>query len=178
MWIHRGSKFAIYFEVGRMVDEWVLGSFFLGIGEAVVGNRLDQSVDLKGCLRWWRDFVNCPRNRYEPGLFDASKETVFLLLASSVLATDDQSTLMGEYYPETFSRFHISQVGMSSFDNVTMLFLKSEIGLERLVWRVSDGDISDAYFEPGEIEGGFTEAAASLEHAVIHHNGKPSRLVE
>ena len=163
MWIHRGSKFAIYFEVGHIVDEWVFGSFFLEIGEAVVGNRLDQSVDLKGCLNWWRDLVNCPRNRYEPGLFNASKETVFLLLASSVLETGDQSTLIGEYFPKTFSRFHISHVGMSSFDNVVMLFLKSEIGLERLVWRVGDGDIFDAYFEPGEVEGAFTEAAASLE---------------
>jgi hypothetical protein len=58
MWIHRESKFAIYFEVGHIVDEWVFGSFFLEIGDAVVGNRLDQSVDLKGCLSWWRDLVN------------------------------------------------------------------------------------------------------------------------
>ena len=104
MWIDRESNFSIYFEVGQVVDGWIFGHFFLEIAGVTVGNQLDHSVHLKGCLNWWRDLINGPRNRYEPGLFNASKETVFLLLASSVLTGDDRSTLMGEYFPKTFSR--------------------------------------------------------------------------
>lgn len=176
MWIQRDNKFSIYFKVHSAINEWILGTFFVKIGEVIVGDQADRSVHLKGCLNWWRDFIDHPRNRYEPTLYEASKETVFLLLASTVLEAEAQpNLLLGEYYQDTFSRFHISHLGMSSFDNVTMVFLKSQHGLERLVWRVGDGEIIDACFGEGEVERVFGEAAVSLER-VLH--AEPSQRFE
>ncbi|QOZ79091.1 hypothetical protein XH83_29045 [Bradyrhizobium sp. CCBAU 53351] len=161
------SNLVAQFEISETIDQWVYGNFVLVVDGLTVGNQADRSVDLKGCLSWWRDFVDHPRDRYEPGLFDASKETIFLLLASSVLEAERQpGMLLGEYYRNTFSRFHISHLGMSSFDNVTMLFVKNERGQERLVWRMGSGDIADAYLGEGEVERVFAEAAATLEQTI------------
>ncbi|MFA5448777.1 MAG: Imm42 family immunity protein [Sphaerochaeta sp.] len=160
------STFEAHFEVKQIIEGWALGTFFIEIDGIWIGNRLDDSVDLKGGIRWWRDLVSNPKDRYEPGLYDESKERVFSLLAASVLVHEDKSGLLTEHYVDTFSRFHISQIGMSSFDDVTMLFLKNERGLERLVWKVGEGSVCEAYFSEGKIESVLSESIDSLERAI------------
>ena len=51
---------------------------------------------------------------------------------------------------------------MSSFDNVTLLMVKNEKGMERLIWRSGDEEVKDAYLEAGEVERVFGEAMRAL----------------
>ena len=109
-----------------------------------------------------RDFVSEPRDRYELGLYEMDSELVYTRLARSVLPEQDPHGSASEQYENTYSRFHMSHIGMSSFDNVTLLLVKSESGKERLVWRSGAGDIEDAYFNEGEIERVFNDAILAI----------------
>lgn len=160
------ERFAVECEIAEAVNGWVLGTFCLWINGQVVGDQNDNSVDLNGCLNWLRDLVSKPRNRHEPGLYEMSKDQVFLRLASSVLASDDPHDFVKERYQDTFSRFHISHIGMSSFDRVTILFLKNEHGMERLVWKTGNKEIADAYLSAGEIEHVFSESIPVIDASI------------
>ncbi|MBU3059037.1 Imm42 family immunity protein [Pseudomonas indica] len=168
MLIGNREIFAVECEIENVIDGWVLGRFFLWIHGVVVGDQDDYSVDMNGCLKWLHDFVENPKNRYEPGLYDMHKDQVFLRLASSVLAHEDPQELIDETYEDTFSRFHISHIGMSSFDCATLLFLKNEHGLERLVWKVRCEEVSDAHLNPGEVEQVFLITIRELEETISH----------
>jgi len=156
------SKFAVQITVKEAVDGWILGSYLLWACGTSIGNEGDCSVDLKGCRSWMSDFVETPRDRYEVGLYEMDKLQVYVRLASAVLPGQNPSGFAKEMYVDIFSRFHLSHIGMSSFDNVTLLLLKNEKGLERLIWRSGDGEIKDALFEDGEIERVFREAIRAL----------------
>jgi hypothetical protein len=160
------GSISINFEVRSIIDGWIFGSTFLLINGTCVGNKSDYSVDMKGCLRWWLDLANNPRNRFEPGLYESNKEKVFLLLASSVLVGEDSEDAVAEGYADTFARFHISHIGMSSFDDVTMIFVKNEAGLERLIWKTSDDEVHEAHFDKNELERAFLDASTALEKAI------------
>lgn len=164
--VTKRSSLSLNFEVLNIVDGWVLGTFFMLIDGVCVGDRADVSVDLRGCLRWWRDLANNPRNRYEPGLYDEDKDRAFLLLASAVLVRDDPEDTIPELYADSFSRFHISHIGMSSFDDVTMIFLKNEDGLERLIWKASGEEIYEAHLAESELERTFLKASVDLERSI------------
>jgi hypothetical protein len=43
--------------------------------------------------------------------------------------------LDGYDIPDIFSRFHISRLGMSSFDAIDLLLVSTSDGHERCVWR-------------------------------------------
>lgn len=160
------NRFSLNFEIKSVVDDWVFGTFFVVINGLCVGNPSDHSVDMKGCLRWWRDFATNPRDRYEPVLYEDKKEKVFSLLAAAVLVNEDPEGVVSEIHEDCFYRFHISHIGMSSFDGVTMLFLKNEKGSERLVWKGVDGELHDAYFPDGELERIFSDGVVYLEKAI------------
>jgi hypothetical protein len=52
-----------------------------------------------------------------------------------------------------YSRFHISYLGMSSFERFDLLLLKSEQGDERCLWRqVGEGIIHECAFARDEME--------------------------
>lgn len=113
-------------------------------------------MDLLSVGRWVENFLAVPSDRFEPGLFYMPVERVFRILASSVLVNEDPDGLVSEVYKDTFSRFHISHIGMSSFDAVTLLLLTDECGRERCVWRSYSEDILDFYLPEKEMEKIFT----------------------
>jgi hypothetical protein len=156
------NKFAVQITVEGAIDGWILGSYLLWACGTSIGDKSDYSVDLRGCRNWMRDFIEKHRDRYGPGLYEMDKVQAYVRLASAVLPGENPSGFAQEMYDDTFSRFHISHIGMSSFDNVTLLMVKNEKGMERLVWRSGDEEIKDAYLEAGEVERIFGEAMRAL----------------
>lgn len=152
MLIGRKNKFAIQLEVLNIVDGWIFGSFIFWIDGIIVGNQEDGSVDLNGCINWLKDFVDNKRNRFEPGLYCMSKEQAFLLLCSSVISTDQNASFVEEKYENTFSRFHISHLGMSSFDTLNLLLVEDEEKQQRCIWQQDSQEIKEAFLGVGEIE--------------------------
>jgi len=129
-----GSKerFAIEAELQEELDGWLLGRFRFWLCDQPVGDW-DDAVDLRGCVRWLRDFATVARNRYEPALARATAEEVFRQLYEPVMS----SRSLSSSYENAFSRFHISYVGMSSFDLFDIILLHDLNGGERCLWRRS-----------------------------------------
>ena len=88
------TKFAVNWDITEVVDTWVFGHFYLLINGLVVGDTEDNSVVLKGCQEWIKDFLAKPMNRYEPDLYEMDKKQVYLRIASSVLVNDQQFPVM------------------------------------------------------------------------------------
>ena len=80
MLIGNKATFAVEFEILEYSGEWIFGPFYFWISDRIVGNPNDQSVDLKGCFNWLKGFLENQKNRFEPGLFDCSKEKIHDLL--------------------------------------------------------------------------------------------------
>lgn len=144
------NNFAIEFEILDVVDGWVFGTFMLWALGSAIGNPEDKSVDLKGCINWLKDFVENPKDRFEPGLYELDKKQVFIQLCSSVLAIEG-SSFAEEKYRDTFCRFHISHIGMSSFDDITILMVENKQDRVRCIWRQDDQEIKEAYLSSSEI---------------------------
>lgn len=164
-----GNKddFAVEVNVSDVFDGWVFGSYQFWVRGVSVGDANDHSVDLKGCWNWMREFIANPRNRYEPGLYEMDKRQVYLRLASSVMVNQNPGGFSREIYAETYSRFHITRIGMSSFDRVTLLLVDGGDGKHRLVWQEGDGDIQDACLGENQMERVFAEAIVSLEGIML-----------
>lgn len=146
------EKFAIEAVVEERPETWVLGRFRFWIAGKEVGDWNDM-VDLKGCVQWLLDFVSNPRDRYHPGLTEKSAKEVFELVYHPVIAEDVLSR--GKELPikEAFSRFHITHLGMSSFEAFDILLVKNEVGLERVLWRkAGESKIEECILEPEALE--------------------------
>jgi len=53
------DEFAVEFEVLIPVDQrWTYGKFCFWANGLMVGDNVDTSVDLRGCLNWLKDFVS------------------------------------------------------------------------------------------------------------------------
>jgi hypothetical protein len=128
----RQERFAIEADLQEQLDGWVLGHFRFWLCGQPVGNW-DDSADLRGCVRWLRDFATVTRDRYEPALAAAPAEEVFRCLYDPVMGAGSSSTP----YKDAFARFHISHIGMSSFEHFDILLLYDAHGGERCLWRVA-----------------------------------------
>jgi hypothetical protein len=131
MIVGNAERFAIEACIEGVEDGWTLGRLRFWLGNMPVGNWKDV-VDLKGCVGWLRDFYQNPRNRFEPALEDLSPEDVFARCYDPVMAG---ATPNAGRIPNAYARFHISHLGMSSFERFDLLLLKSEQGDERCLWR-------------------------------------------
>jgi hypothetical protein len=129
----RKDRFAIEAEPLETSDEWVLGRFRFWICNQAVGNW-DDFADLRGCVRWLRDFSTNPRDRFEPHLAGAPSEEVFAALFEPTMNAESSRAPVEDAY----ARFFVSHLGMSSTETVDILLLYDEHGGERLVWR--DGE--------------------------------------
>jgi hypothetical protein len=172
MLIGNKNEFAVDINVENIFDGWVFGTYLLWGRGLPIGNDYDNSVDLKGCWNWMRDFVAHPRDRYEPDLYDMDKRQVYLRLATSVQPFENPLGFVKEIYEETILRFHISHIGMSSFDRFTLLLVTNEHGMERLVWREGDGDIQDAHLSAGQVKSVFADAVRLLEDTMVSAGDK------
>jgi hypothetical protein len=131
----RQERFAIEAEPQQQVDGWLLGRFRFWLCGRPVGDW-DDWADLRGCVRWLRDFASVPRDRYEPSLAAAPPEKVFRYLYDPVMGDGTSSTP----FDDGFARFHISHIGMSSFEQFDMLLLHDAHGGERCLWRRAGTD--------------------------------------
>lgn len=166
------GEFAVDINVEDIFDGWVLGTYQFWVRGISIGDGSDHSVDLKGCWNWMRDFISHARERYAPNLYEMNKQQVYLRLAASVLPSQNPSGFSKEMYDETFSRFHISHIGMSSFERLTLLLVKNEQGMERLIWSEGGGGIQDAYLGASQIEDVFADAVNSLEGTMLSAGDK------
>lgn len=130
------SGFAILFEISDEVDDWVLGRFGLCFSGRVIGNYDDASVDLQSCFYWLDELIGRKDAMYEPGLYELSDGEVFRRVADPVFCDG-----LDEYYEGSYSRFHFSHIGMSSFDDVVLLIVYDGVDNLRFIWREGGGDI-------------------------------------
>lgn len=146
------NEFAIEAELVVTVGTWALGRFVFWLDRHLVGDSTDEAVDLKGCMGWLQDFVENQRNRYEPGLYRWPKELVFRRLCAGVLDAAAPGDGDKELYQNSFSRFHVSHLGMSSFDHVTILLVTDKVGRQRCIWQSGEEPVREAYLPPGRME--------------------------
>lgn len=146
------NSLAIEISVKEVVDDWLLGSFLLWMNGERIGDPEDQTVDIRGCVHWLRDFVENPRDRYEPDLYEMNIHQVLILLNGSVIPGTQERQFVTDKYQNTFSRFHISHIGMSSFENVTILLVESRDGEQRFIWQCDNVEPCEAKFGVGEFD--------------------------
>jgi hypothetical protein len=128
------ERFAIEAEPELPAGDWIYGRFRFWLGGLPVGNWED-SADLKGCVSWLREFATVLRDRYEPRLWNLAPAEVFGLVFDPVMGPTGIANPAKQPIPHAFSRFHISHLGMSSFDKFDLVLLKDEEGAERCLWR-------------------------------------------
>lgn len=145
------EEIALDINVQDSVDGWVFGVFLFWLNGIVVGEVEEKHVDLKGCVNWIRDFLNNPRNREEDDLFEMDKDRVFLLLCRSVILGNQDAQFVEDRYEEVFSRFHISHIGMTSFDDVHILLIENGLGCQRWIWQQGQSAVQDSYFDEEEV---------------------------
>jgi hypothetical protein len=132
MIVGKRDRFAIEAEPEQIEDGWILGHFRFWLCGNAVGDW-NESADLLGCLRWLRDFAENVRERQEPSVIDLAPEAVFERLYDPVMTSESRHNV--STVADSFSRFHISHLGMSSFDKWDILLLKDSHGAERCLSR-------------------------------------------
>ena len=162
------NKFAIQIEIIDKADDWIFGYFLFWIYGKAVGNPLDKSVDLKSCLNWLKQFVASSVNRFEPELFDMDKGKAYLHICGSVVLQDQQDAFFSEEkYDSAFERFHIAQLGMSSFDDLNIMLIEHEDGRQRIIWQENGDPIEEAHFGAREIHNTCKEVVKILEREIV-----------
>lgn len=164
---NKEDHFFVEYEIFQKLDGWILGRFVFIADGLIIGNYHDQSVDLQGCLYWLNEFLHEPVNRYEPDLFYMPKDQVFIRIGSSVLANEDENNFVSEVYEDTYRRFHISHLGMSSFDSTVLLLVQDENENSRLIWKDDSNILHDVICGKGEIERALKVAVESLKKDIV-----------
>jgi hypothetical protein len=128
------ERFAIEAEVTERIETWILGHIRFWICGEPVGNWAD-SADLRGCINWLREFHDMQVDRHEPDLVDLPADEVFRLVYDNVMPGGTPFGHPWEH--EARRRFHISYLGMSSFELFDILLLTNALGAERCLWRAA-----------------------------------------
>ncbi|OYW27100.1 MAG: hypothetical protein B7Z47_06985 [Chthoniobacter sp. 12-60-6] len=137
------NNFSIAAEVTEITDNWILGRFRFVLHGKVCGNW-DDAADLRGCHGWLKDFSIHFLPRFEHGLLTLPEVEIFERLVKPVLVQPDAEEY-AEVYPDTLSRFHISHLGMSSFNAVTMVLVEGA-EQQRCVWQANNDPIMSDLF--------------------------------
>jgi hypothetical protein len=113
----------------------------------------EDSTDLKGCLNWIKKFVEEMRDRFERALVGLEKESVFNLLYYPVMFSEDTNKKEEPLFDDIFSRFHISHLGMSSFEKFDLLLIEQPEGQQRCIWRYTgSNEVHECYLPKGEMQ--------------------------
>lgn len=126
------TMFSIASEITEEIDGWILGRFRFEFRGRPCGNWND-TTDLLGCYSWLKEFSTNTRDRYEPELLILPPHEIFERLVTPVMPQSGEQK-MPEFYNNTFSRFHISHLGMSSFNLATIILIESDTE-QRCVWQ-------------------------------------------
>ncbi len=164
MLVGNKQQFAIELEILDVVDDWVFGTFLFWVEGLPIGDDKDKSVDLNGCVNWLRELIVNPKNRFELGLYDLEKSQVYDQLCNSVLIGDGNQHAE-ERYANIFSRFHISHIGMSSFDNITIVLVENGDGDARFVWKQDNQKIEEGVVKLSSFNQVVADAIAYYEKA-------------
>jgi hypothetical protein len=167
------QRFAIEAEPTQAIDGWILGRFRVWLCGRSVGNWND-TTDLKGCAQWLEDFARTPRNRYEPQLDHCPADEVFKAIFDPIMAFDIDSIGYRKDIPDAYARFHISHIGMSSFEGVDLLLLFTSEGTERCIWRdARSGDMNECHLQSGEMERVAAEFSTSFRRHLLEGKTPP-----
>jgi len=139
--------------IEKIIDRWVYGRFLLWLDGNAIGSQKDFSVDLRACFNWLSDLVEVPRDRSCPELMDKSNAEIWQELVDPVF-----EGFKDLQYAEAFSRFHISHIGMSSFDTFVILLINDDETRERYIWQQGDQAIQDYTAKRGTLEDTAKEA--------------------
>ncbi len=155
MLIGQKEQFAIECQIEQITHQevlWIFGRFRFWAKKDPIGDWEDV-VDLRGCRHWMEDFVKYPQDRFEPELIGKSKEEIFHLLFDSFMPISNRlDTGRKPPFKGVETRFHISHLGMSSFDHFDVLLVESK-GEQRILWRdAHDMEIKEAFLPPGEVQ--------------------------
>ena len=145
MIVGKKKLFAIEYEIKNKVDDWILGQFRLWVSSKIIGDWDDDSVDLKGCFKWLPTLMEEKVNRSEPALENLNGEQVIFKTFDAFYSEDNQNCIV-----DSFSRFHISHIGMSSFDGFDIVLLE-EAESFRFVWRDKKKRIFDEKVSKKEV---------------------------
>ncbi len=146
------ERFAIEAEPRDAANGWIWGGFRFWIGSLAVGNW-DDATALHLCWGWLRKFYSQPQECTEPVVASSSVENVFRLIVDPVFGLDGVADPAKQPIPFAYERFHISYLGMSSFDSFVVLLVKDVVGNERCLWKKSTcGTIREQWLHPGEVE--------------------------
>jgi len=137
---------AIEISIVQTVDSWVFGKFLLWINSSQIGDELDEAVDLKGCVNWLSDFVEATRNRCEPELVNCSLKEAWIEIEIPAVGLEYESK-----YSDSFSRFHISHIGMSSFDSVVVALVNDGLTKERFIWQSGRASVDEYTCQLGSL---------------------------
>lgn len=146
------TRFAIEAEPETFSGAWILGHFRFWVGGKELGDW-DDVADLKGCVWWLRDFQSVSRDRFDSALVGLAPDCVFQLLYDAALGPQARANPEEQPIPNAVPRFHLSRLGMSSFEQFDVLLVKDESGRERVLWKRADSSlIHEFLFEPNEME--------------------------
>lgn len=128
----------------------------------------EETVLLKASLSWLLEFMKYSQSRREPSLDTKSKEEVFQLIFDSVVLTVPQGLILSDVvkdsaicpdptppsYANVRERFHLDQIGMSSFsDKWNIILIENEDRSQRLMWRnLKDMQVHEALLPPSCFE--------------------------
>jgi Immunity protein 42 len=144
------TAFAIAAELTAASQGWVFGRMRFVLHGSPCGDWNDE-VDLCASYSWLVDFANNPRDRNEPELMNLSADDVFVRIVDPVLISID-GVRRNEIYYNTFSRFHISHLGMTAFDRVIMVLIESG-SAQRCIWKHTDENkLHDDIFPRGHMQ--------------------------
>lgn len=156
--------FAIEYDVVERVDEWVFGTFIFWIDGIPVGRASDESVHLKGCLMWLRHFLVDHDKSVDQPLFEMDIGSLFDTIFRGVISAypdghEGYDPVKQSYY----ERFHISHIGMSSFDALSIAVVGSLDGRYRFVWQSGSDPVSDAVIPMSEVHSVMSRAIEVLD---------------
>lgn len=144
--------FAIECELVERIGDWVFGHILFWFCGNAVGDWED-STDIKGCLNWLRKFVNEACDRFEYDLNRIDKDHVFKLLYDSVIFTGDSEKKEKPVFDDIYSRFHISHLGMSSFEQYDILLVEQPNAEQRCLWRYAENNyVQECYLPKDEMQ--------------------------
>jgi hypothetical protein len=140
---------AIEVEVEEPRDEsWLLGRFRLhALGEAL--GDWNDVVTLRSVLGWWRTFATDRVDRWDAQLEGLEAPDVFTVLRDAAYSEDADEELA-----DAFGRYHVNQLGMSSFDPYVVLLVEPPEHGQWLIWRREDGadEVHDARLPAGTLQ--------------------------
>jgi len=157
------SRFAVKWEATVRSEGYVGGRFALSIEGHEVGDFSDDGTYLIGCFCHSLELADRWDDKFEPGLFEMDKLEAFEALVYPIFGHYYGVEDRVEVYRNTYGRFHIDSIGMSSMDDFILLVMKSGQGATRFIWQAGSGDIHEARFPVGEVEAVFAEFLAKAE---------------